>query len=102
MVVRMHGLFGQYEQEIANDCPNQEVIWTEEAGICLWLSECMAYSDRTSRNLPMVVRMHDLFGQYEQEIAYGCPNAWLIRTEQAGNSLWLSESGGYSDSTSRK
>jgi predicted alpha/beta-fold hydrolase len=84
MVVRMHGLFGQNEQEIANDCPNQEVIRTERAGNCLWLSECMAYSDRTSRNLPMIVRMHGLFGQNKQEFAYGCPNAWLIWTEQAG------------------
>jgi hypothetical protein len=53
----MHGLFGQYEQEIAYGCPNQEVIRTVRAGNSLWLSECVAYSDRTSRNLPMNVRM---------------------------------------------
>ncbi|WHY77139.1 hypothetical protein QNH20_24150 [Neobacillus sp. WH10] len=100
-VVRMRGLFGQVKQEFAFGCPNARLIRTGQAGICLWLSECAAYSDRSSKILPLIVRMQGSFGQVKQEFAFGCPNARLIRTGQAGIYLWLSECKAHSDRSSR-
>jgi hypothetical protein len=61
MLVRMHGLFGQNKQEIADGCPN---AWLIRTG--------------SGRKLLMVVRMYGLFGQKKQEMADDCPNHGLF------------------------
>jgi hypothetical protein len=66
------------------------------------LSEYEAYSDRTSRILPWIVRIRGLFRQDKREFAMDSPNTKLIRTGQAGICHGLSECGAYSDRTGRK
>jgi hypothetical protein len=69
--VRMRGLFRQQKQEPASASPNARPIQTAEARTCLGKSECEAYSDSKSKNLPWQVRMRGLFRQQKQEHAFG-------------------------------